>query len=63
MVVPVATDVTRPVDEPIVAMEVLLLLHVPPPTPLLSSDVAPRQMPRVPVIAVGAVFTVTVIVE
>ena len=41
--------VTTPVDEPIVATDVLLLLHVPPVVVLLSVVVVPTQMLVVPV--------------
>ena len=45
-----------------VAIEVLLLLHVPPLTLLLSVVVAPTHMLAVPVMAGGAAKTVTAIV-
>ena len=47
---------------PTVAKEILLLVHVPPDTPLPSGDVVCTHTIGVPVIAVGAVmvFTVTV---
>ena len=52
---------TTPV-EPMVASEVLLLLHVPPAVALLSVTDAPVHNPAVPFIAVGIAFTVAVVV-
>ena len=50
---PDETPVTIPVDEYIVATEVLLLLHVPPDTELLKAIVEPTHTPVVPAIAAG----------
>ena len=47
--VPAVTPVTMPVPDPIVAMAVLLLLHVPPPEASLSVVVNPTHAFRVPV--------------
>jgi hypothetical protein len=60
--VPTVTPVTIPVDEPMVATDVLLLLHVPPPVALDNVVVAPTQTDNVPVIAAGNEFTVTTLV-
>lgn len=57
VVVPLATVVTRPLLF-IVAFAVLELVHVPPPTVLLSVTALPRQADDAPVKAAGAVFTV-----
>ena len=59
--IPVAMPLTTPVNDPIVAIAILLLVHVPAPT----SDnvvVEPTQTSVIPVIEGGEVFTVTVIV-
>ena len=56
--VPDDTPVTMPVDEPIVAMPVLPLVHVPPPASL-SVVVKPAQTTAVPVIEDGNGLTVT----
>src|SRR4051812_36472096 len=47
-------------DEEIAATKVLLLLHTPPPVPLLNADVVPTHMPVAPTIADGNGWTVTV---
>ena len=58
---PVVTPVYIPDAEPIVAMLVVPLLHVPPPTVALCSVfVEPRHTPVVPVIGAGAGRSVTV---
>ena len=57
---PALTPLTIPVDEPTVALEVLLLLQVPPDVALLSEVVLPAQTTAVPVIAPGTGFTVAV---
>ena len=62
VVPPVPAPVTIPVDEPMVAINVLLLLHVPPPTPSLSDVVRPTHTLAVPRIAVGATSMVTIAV-
>ena len=49
-----------PVEEPTVATEVMLLLHVPPPVASLSANVFPAQNPADPVIVAGRGDTVTV---
>ena len=53
--------VTRPVAEPIVAINVLLLAHVPPPASL-SVTVDPRHTSVGPKITDGNGFTVTTVV-
>jgi hypothetical protein len=58
MVVPAATPVTTPVEEPIVAADVLLLTHV-PPAAFVKVVVAPAQIEVVPVIAAGTALTET----
>jgi len=60
--VPAAMPFTVPVDEPIVATPELLLLHVPPDVAELSVLLLPVQMPVVPVIEAGVLFTVNVVV-
>src|ERR1043166_4771101 len=45
--VPAATPVTIPVDEPIVATVVLLLVQIPPPVASLNVVVDPAQIPVV----------------
>jgi hypothetical protein len=55
----VATLLTIPVPAPTVATAVLLLVHVPPVGVDASVDVLPKQIPVVPVMAVGIAFTVT----
>jgi hypothetical protein len=47
-----------PVEEPIVATAVLLLIHVPPDEVLARVADAPSQVLSVPVIAAGAAFIV-----
>jgi hypothetical protein len=61
--VPEPTPVTRPVVNPTVASELLLLLQVPPATPSLSCVVAPPEhtVSDVPVIGVAAVLTVNIV--
>ena len=61
--VPADTPITRPVDEPIVATGVMLLLQVPPVVASLSKVVAPTHTLAVPVIAGGPEVTVTVVVD
>ena len=59
---PVSIPVTIPV-EPTVAAELLLLLHVPPPTPSVKATVAPWHTVAVSgEIGPGAVTTVTIFV-
>lgn len=67
VVIPGAIAVTVPVDEPIVATLVLLLVQTPPAGVLVSVTTSPTQRldigsPVVPVIIVGSGFTVTSIV-
>ncbi len=61
-----ANPIARPVSTPDVgsidAIEVLLLLHVPPVTELLSVVVPPRQTPVMPVIGGGVGLTVNTLV-
>lgn len=59
MQVPAATPVTTPVDIFTEAIEVLLLLHVPPETALLRVLVPPTGIEVMPVIAAGAGVTDT----
>jgi hypothetical protein len=61
-VVPPATPVTMPVDAPIVATDVLLLLQVPPVTVLPNVMAAPGQAVVAPVMAGGNALTVTITV-
>ncbi len=56
---PAATPVTTPVPEPTVAIDVLPLLHVPPPVASERVVVLPTQTVGVPVIADGNAETVT----
>ena len=58
---PAVTPVTTPVNEPTLTAPAPTL-HIPPPAPSLSVVVCPAHTCIVPVIAVGAVFTVTVFV-
>ena len=57
--VPAVPPVTTPDDDPIAAIDVLLLDHVPPAGVLLNVPVAPWQPANAPVIASGSGFTVT----
>jgi hypothetical protein len=50
---------TTPVDEPTVAISVLLLLHVPPAGEEVSVVESPKQMLALPRIGVGSESTVT----
>lgn len=61
LAVPLLTAVSTPLDEPIVAIAVLLLVHVPPAAPPLSVDVVAAQRESEPVIDAG-VPTVTTFV-
>ena len=56
--VPAATPVTMPEEEPMVATEVLLLVHVPPLVASVSVVVWPVHTLVVPAIAAGVGFTV-----
>lgn len=59
---PAETPVTTPVEDPIVASDGLLLIHVPPPgvdDKVVEFD---TQVANVPVIAVGSAFTVTAVI-
>jgi hypothetical protein len=61
----VAVPVRRPVTTPpdvTDAVNILLLLQVPPVTVLLNVDGVPMQISVLPVIAAGAVFIVIVFV-
>ena len=64
--VPVATPPASSVEaepvEPTVAIEVVLLLHVPPPESELNVVVAPGHTLNVPVMAAGNGYTVTTFV-
>jgi hypothetical protein len=55
--IPAETPVARPDALMIVATAVLLLVHVPPPVPLVSVLVVPGQMLNEPPMAVGSGFT------
>ena len=55
---PADTPVTTPVDEPIVAVPVLLLLQVPPAVASAKVMVEPMFTVAVPVIAAGEAFIV-----
>ncbi len=55
-----ATPPTVPLELPIVATGVLLLLQVPPPLVLLKLTVELRHTPAAPVIGLGIAFTVSV---
>jgi hypothetical protein len=57
--VPEATPDTTPVDAPMAATAVLLLVQVPPPVVLVSIVVEPTQTVCVPAIFAGVAFTVT----
>ena len=57
---PAVTPVTIP-EVPTVAL-VLLLLHVPPPVLFANAVVEPTQTVKVPVVATGTGWTVTVVV-
>jgi hypothetical protein len=54
---PADTPLTNPVNEPTVAMLVLLLLQVPPAVASLKVINAPVHNNELPVIAAGAAFT------
>ncbi len=55
---PNATPDTTPDIEPIVAIAVLLLVHLPPDTPFVRVMVEPTHNALGPPMAVGAVLTV-----
>jgi hypothetical protein len=61
--VPAKTPVAIPVAEPIVATDVLLLLHVPPAVLLLKEVARPVQTVVVPVIAVRLLTVTTSVVR
>ena len=63
VVPPVATPVTIPLDEQTVALDVLLLLQVPPDVALDSVVVVPRHTKVLPVMDVTAAFTETAFME
>ena len=54
--------VTTPVKDPMLAVPVELLLHVPPAVASVNVVVSPEQTLRVPSIAVGNGLTVTIVV-
>ncbi|WP_345078726.1 hypothetical protein [Nemorincola caseinilytica] len=60
--VPTETAVTMPVLDPTVAIDVALLVHVPPVVAEDNVVVAPIHTDRVPVIVAGAAITVTIAV-
>jgi hypothetical protein len=59
--VPAETPVTIPVDEPTVALAVLLLIHEPPPVVLANVVDDPAHIVAVPVIAATELLTVTIL--
>ena len=59
---PGLTPVTTPVPVTTVAIDVLLLLQVPPPVPSLKCVVCPTQTVVVPMIDPGKLLTVTIVV-
>ena len=59
---PAVIPVTIPVEEPAVAVVVLLLVQVPPGTPSLKVVVKPVHIVEAPVINVGEGLTVIVAV-
>lgn len=59
VVTPAPTPVTTPVDEPMVATEVLLLLQVPPGVTSARVMVEPAQTAEGPVIVAGNGLTVS----
>ena len=61
MLVPSATPFTTPVVEPMVAVAVVVLIHVPPATASLRVIVAPTHTALGPVMAVGMVYTAIVV--
>jgi hypothetical protein len=58
---PVEAPVTTPVEEPTVATEPLLLLHVPPDVAVLSDIEEPIHIEELPEIAAGRDITVTTV--
>jgi hypothetical protein len=60
--VPSETPTRTPVDEPIAATAVLLLVHTPPGVASLSVVVVPAQIVVVPVIGDATALTVTTVV-
>ena len=62
VVVPSAKPDTRPVEDPIVATDMLLLLQVPLGVKLLSVTVEPRQTPEGPEMVKGSGLMVTMVV-
>jgi len=61
IVVPAATPLTTPVVEPMVALGILLLTHI-PVIPSIRVVVEPTHTSPVPVIDNGSGFTVTIVV-
>lgn len=59
---PLATPLTMPVPAPTDAIEMLLLVHVPPPVASLSVIVAGKHSGALPVIPAGIEVTVTIVV-
>jgi len=58
VLVPADTPVATPVEETIVATDVVLLVQMPPDVASDRAIVAPAQTERVPLIAAGNGFTV-----
>jgi hypothetical protein len=61
ILVPASTPDTEPLL-PIVATDVLLLLHVPPPVPSVKPEVLPAQKVVAPEMLAGLPITLTVVV-
>ncbi len=59
---PAAIPDTRPLEDPTVATDVLLLVHAPPVTALLNKVVDPTQTLAVPLIVPGEEITETMVV-
>jgi hypothetical protein len=62
VVAPVAMPETMPEEEPMVAIDVLPLLHVPLVVASVKVTVEPRHTPIGPAMAAGSGFTVTTVV-
>ena len=62
LAVPAVIPDTMPLPEPIVATEVLSLVHAPPADASVKSDVVSAHSVLLPEIATGVGFTVTTVV-
>ena len=60
--IPAAMPAASPEEEPMVTMDVLLLLHVPPVVASVNSVVSPTQIVSNPAIAGGRGVTVAIVV-